>query len=569
MFSNEACFAMIQVLKNPGETTTFNTNSGNGEEEENQISFDTAVECIPEIAEMLGPTRTANELIPFVFPFSTYYEDEIISTLNACERIDLESFTQKDLINFFLNYSTVFTRDSFRVRKEAMNVFISLSQKIIHFDIFGTIFSGLVRNNNVNIRRAACQIMSEFATIVTPKVFSKLFQTVIPLSDDKNAIVKREFAHCLASSIGFIEDVDSDELKIFEIIQKLTNTKLVTVLLEIPRILVGFIESSKKVDTAEIIKICSTIMQSNNWKVVVSLLKNMHNIMITEDCFDKYLSFVAQSVQSNDVDISIAGIDEIPFYVKISGEKANFNAVKQMLDSVYQNSKNQTVLTNFAKITPLLFKVDKLKQYTTDLIQKLVLKNNPVVTSNLVSSLVAHEKDDSFDLILQVLDQGTSFNDWRDRETVVECIYAVVASILQSHKELLDKIMPILAKYLIDDAIAIRSNTVMQLEKLKHIFDDDEILKKFMKILNETFDQTSDYQIKQTIVIAINKLELLDRSEIAKSIIEKAIKDKISNVRYTCALYLPENSHFLELLENDVDEDVRDEAAKRSTSPSF
>ena len=122
--NSETYYSMIQILSDPGLTLPMNSHNNSSvhleedeeDQSENQINFKMSVDYIPQIVEKLGPHRTANELVPFIFSFSTYFEEEIINTLESFSKINMSAFQKKDCVDFFINFSTVFTRDSHKIR---------------------------------------------------------------------------------------------------------------------------------------------------------------------------------------------------------------------------------------------------------------------------------------------------------------------------------------------------------------------------------------------------------------------------------------------------------------------
>ena len=525
---------------------------------ENSPSLEEAISSIKEISDEIGAKRTSEELIPFIFNFSTYYTKEIVKTLNEFATISFENYKDSEISSFLENFSVVFTRETASIRKAALNTFYIVIRNSPKLEIISKILTKLTKNKDANSRRAACSITQQISSLFDEENFLKIFKIIEELNKDENCFVKKEFVKCLAHVMNKFPK--NELINVKKWLLEHAKSNILSVLIEIPS---ATIELVKHDSDADIVDICEALMSHNNWRVITTTMNSMNLLLVKEQQAESYLTFIEKAIKSNDEEVCASGINQIQYYVKLAASSIQEERIGKALAPVIK-SNNTLILSAIAENISIMMSFDKLKAFALETAKKLISMNKEDITSNVVSNTANIDKE----YLFKVLEQGKSFEDWRQRLTIAEALPKICEGLNEEEKT---RFTDLFISYLLDEAIGLRSTVIDLMKEVIQNLGVDWVLKDLIHKLSDIYNNTFDYQEKQTIICAIVKSGILDlveenqssEKEVVYSIIEKATEDPIANVRYICASVLPPNSHFIEILKDDKDEDVRDLAKSR------
>jgi HEAT repeat protein len=291
----------------------------------------------------------------------------------------------------------------------------------------------------------------------------------------------------------------------------------------VPHFLAGFLSVSERLGVA--IEIGNVLMGNSNWRArlaFVNVLGPIFGRFSDDSESDVFIEWIQKAAADTELEVRIAVCDQIGDFRLDLGDSLR----------VLQNDESEEV--RLALIRGLIQYHDK--ELSRAILVSFLPQSAPIALRALKALKKLEPAHQIFsDTIANFLRSTTH---WRDRKAVVDALPELGIDSLDLIKLLFH-----------DEAITVRYALIDLLPQV-HLRNDD-----IVELLRDA-SQSDDYQLRQTAIVAISKLNLWAHATI-KPLLRPFATDPVAGVRLALARRLPPAHDLLGLLKSDPDPDVR------------
>ena len=333
----------------------------------------------------------------------------------------------------------------------------------------------------------------------------------------------------------------------------------------------GFLSVFTHKDHAnEIFSIAQQLISSKSWLVRSSFILHYSKIFIplfedllsdTNKSTDRskkindYLSILYTAISDSEGQVRTAAVDQFKIFDIFPETLENYQEIKDeitkylelLLNDDYVHAKT-TAITLIPWSIHYLgyhFSIEKLSTLISDKSREVKLAAIDALKDNRIS------RDLAFSCLI---DLCKSSKEWREKITIPEICPLLISDLSKNsnYEESLKSLTLLVELLLFDDSYDVRMKIIDTIPKIMLLLGKKWVENQFIPILEKEF-QEDDYQLRQTVIIAIIKLKL--KNPQCCSIIKSALSDTVSNVRLTLAKF-SSDPEILKQLVKDSDPDV-------------
>ncbi|OHS99071.1 hypothetical protein TRFO_08645 [Tritrichomonas foetus] len=516
---------------------------------QDEISRVAAIQFIPTIASALGTTRTCDELLPYIVETAIFTEDQWIKVLDAIGKINYAELSEKQINNVFYTICSICEMESRAIREAFIKCFVSIVQKVkpevVDNVLKQMIITMLEQKESPSIRAAAIAVYANTITKFSPQVKQSLFMKIEAMKEDPAVNVRQSYASSAALMAAHVKGALATNL--LTSMSLLASDDSYSVCCEVPKFLISYMKAFN--NAQKVFEIGEKLMASKNWRVRCMYVASLSDIFKGQTVeFGPIFNIIENASKDPDDEVQTAAAEELVFLSEL--QDIDKDKVRELLERLLKSNcshvKTSTALAlpDFVKVLPGDFVCSSLIQLTKDSSQEVKI----TAIQSLKSPKVP------VDVKSKGLEEASNTNEWREKESIVKLLPELT---LDTNNDFLE----IVIKMLKDDANKVRRSII---DKLPFLVarKGSNLREEIVPALQEMADG-DDYQLRQTAVSAIIKIEKFDK--VGMDILEKASTDPVANVRLVVATSLPRSPQFKPLLNrlaSDQDEDVRLEASQ-------
>ena len=502
-----------------------------------------ATEYIPMICSALGQRRTVEEFIPYITETTGNTEEQWINVLTKLGQVDFSRYNEQLFQGFLDEIRVLAELDSKRTR----TAFVStICQACLSID-------ASVRDETVP--PFVKKMVNDEWWPVQATGFAILSKINYPSDDVMNLFaieettfaVRKEMINAACSVISF---ADKESAALFDIISGFAKDESVSVVCEVPRFLVKYVE--KTGDLTKALSAGSELQKHENWRARCAWILSLSDLFSkhTDKC-ETMVDILTSAVIDPVEEVKTSVAEEMPFLasVDISGyvEKVK-NLVGTLVQAKGQHTRTSIAncLPNFCEQLDIDYIAELLIDFVADPSREVKVAAIEAITKSQIPLATAID-------CMTTLTKNT--NEWREKVDIAEAILFLVSD--DADESLFSELIRLL---LFDDSFDVRMAMIKKLPELVNTFGETWKQSVIIPMLNEAI-RDEDYIIRQMAIHAIAALGTYSKPEI--EILTQASHDKVSNVRLVVAKHIQHlHKDIINKLRNDPDEDVRD-IAKR------
>ena len=487
-----------------------------------------SIDHIPVIVDRLGPERTTLEFLPYLFETSGYSGKMLQMILSKIEKLNLSRFSAAQIDQLFHTLiDEVTTYESPNLHKELAGCIAAIYQAHKSESLIDHV-EKVIGSDWLSEQIYAYAIIARLIPIVDDDSRARLLSLLFEHAEKSSAMsLIRKAAISAFSDIIQATDKGVDVDKMIEIIELFAEDESPTIACEIPSFLSVYLRATGDIESVN--GVYEKLLQSKVWRVVLFAIMGMGSIYEDAANREHLIPFLKDASENTEEEIRIAGCKQLPLVLDVSGGDDLCNN--------YMNDKSEKVRLVFVEVVG---KHPDPEYVSTALMTMLHDPNSAVVLAAI--NALNERKFSSNVMNKGLLDFLAGCKDYRGRRSIVQAIPGLK---IQCSPELVKLIVT-------DESIAVRYAAIDVLTRIG--FSDD-----YKAIVEELF-KSDDYQMQQTAIVLVSRLNLWDSYERE---IEALASHPVSNVRLTVAKRIPATFRkLLEKLKQDKDEDVRDVAAQ-------
>lgn len=487
-----------------------------------------SIALIPVIVERLGPVRSTSEFFPYLLETTNYTSDMLRTILSTIENLNISSFSSsqvEQLLSTLISEITVYETPS--LHKELASCVASIYSKQKSQILIQQVQS-VLQSEWLSEQVYAYSLIARLVPIVDDESRSELLSTLFKHAKNSSpmSLIRRSAISVFSEILNNVkENVHADQM--IEIVQSFTDDESPTIGCDIPQFLSAFLKAGG--DITAVNEVYENLLQSTVWRVQLFAVMNMAEIYKNASDRTHLIEFLNVAAKDNEEEIRIAACKQLPLVLDLTGSED--------LCNLFMNDKSEKVRLVFVDAVS---KHPDQEFVATALMTMLHDENSAVVLAAINALNERH-----FDS--KLLDKGIveflkNCKNYRGRRAVVQAIPGLD---IECGTELVEMLVT-------DESIAVR---YAMIDVLTRITFTDE----YKSIVGRMF-KSDDYQIRQTAIVLVSRLNLWDSFE---DDISTVLHDPVSNVRLTLAKRLPRTAQtLLGQLRQDKDSDVRDVAAE-------
>ena len=499
-----------------------------------------ATAYIPAICSALGQRRTVEEFVTYITETTGNTEEQWINVLCNLGRVDFSRYNERMFGAFLSGVRVLSELDSKRTRTAFVSTVCQACLSVdasVRDAVIPPFLKKMVEDEWWPVQATGFAIL---AKVSYPKEGVVELFTV----EDGSFVVRKEMVNAACSVVVAIGEEDIEAL--FEVMEKFAGDESVSVVCEVPRFLVKYVERTGDLDKA--VGIGATLMKNENWRVRCAWILSLSSLFdkVRDKC-EKMVDSMIAALKDDMEEVRTAVAEQMAFLatVDISGYE---DKVKQLI-SVLVTAKGQHTRASIANCLPEFgekLDIDLIAGYLIDFVadssREVKLAAIESITRSQIPLATAID-------CLTTLAKSTK--EWREKVDIADVIPIMVTDDVDG-----SLFTGLIRMLLLDDSFDVRMGMIKKLPELANSFGEDWKQKAIIPILNDAIND-EDYIMRQMAIHAIAEFATYSPAELA--IINKAVDDKVSNVRFVVAKYLPRSyKDILTKLRNDPDEDVRD-----------
>ena len=503
-----------------------------------------AVGKIKTIARALGPSRTKNELIPYIAETVDNTEEVWLKVAEQMPQIIDEIGGIKEATVILQLLKQICEIEDPNVQTTASIMFFAISRKATQEELvnqFYPIIQSMCVDNWHPLRCAAAMIMCHTYALYPESHRKKLAIDFPSLAVDQMTIVRKSLASALPALIQTAKTKDQTDL-VEKVLTTLAGDLSHSVLIEIPRAIADLPPEQKDLRVSAIKRVFS----SPRWQARAVLADNLDKVFKGVDNCGDIVKNIAQPASIDaaiEVRTSIARHLPFIFASKAFGEP-EFTKFVQCLSS----DKDPSVR---AAIAASIGSVDGAPK---DLVEEtLTLLLDDSENSVKVAALQSVAKTGLAVVpAAKHIQKIIKYANWRMKITIPQLLPQIAHT---TTKEFFDEnYMSLVESLLTNESADVRKNMVQYLPNIVKVYGDDWKKGSLVPVLTRIFD-TIDYQIRQTVIESIFSVNLMAE---CSQILDKAVTDPVPNVRIVLAKYAADYKFvsITDKLAKDEDKDV-------------
>ncbi|OHS94360.1 HEAT repeat family protein [Tritrichomonas foetus] len=494
------------------------------------------------IAQVLGPERTENELIPFTMDTTDHFDECYIKIAKVLYKLMDKVNSIKIIIK---SLKTICEKEDQKIRGTGIKTLMRIGRKISD-DVFDEIFQSFIfsvcEDSWYPLRCTGANLLCMFYRKIPKADYKKSNYLLIGLSTDKNVIVRKNLATSLPILIKYSVGSRSTTEISLKLLKNLGNDTAAAVLIEIPQSIALIAPNNP--DLA--IEISSAVFKSNCWQAKSVLISFLDQICLSKSkAALKFIRNVADSSVQDMNDVIRSSIArQIPFIYKSNcfGDEDEFQQFSTTLITDTQKEVRISAaesLGNMKEDAPYFLEAALGALLNDDEVDVKIAALKSVATSgNAVDSATSS------------LEEITQSKNWRERKSIAELLPKIALSM--NDEDFDEQVGNTLKLLFCDEADDVRRATINSIAFLIKKFGQEWMNKTVVGLIKKTY-QDNDYMLRKTAIEAIIKLRLKNE---CIDVLKAATKDPISNVRLVLARDLKRPSHILQKLAKDPDPDV-------------
>ena len=503
-----------------------------------------AVSKIKSIARALGPSRTKNELIPYLAETVDNSEEVWLKIAEQMPQIIDEIGGVKEATPILQLLKQICEIEDPNVQTTASIMFFALSRKATQEELVNQ-FYPIIQTMCVDpwhpLRCAAAVIMCHTYSLYPESHRKKLAVDFPSLAVDQMTIVRKSLASSLTALIQTSKTKDQSDL-----VEKLLNTLAGdlshSVLIEIPNAIAELPPEQKDLRLSAI----KRVFASPRWQARAVLADNLEKVFKgVENCGDLVKNIAKPASIDASIEVRTSISRHLPFiYRSKAFNDADFSKFVQCLSSDKDPSVRGAIAASIGSVQ------GAPKQLIEDTLSLLLDDSeNSVKVSALHSvaktglAVIAAAKH---------IQKIIKYANWRMKIEVPQLLPQIAQT---SSKDFFDEhYLSLIEALLTNESADVRKNMVKYLPSIVKIYGDDWSKQSLIPVLTRIFD-TIDYQIRQTVLESIFAVNLMNE---CTAIIDKAVTDPVPNVRLVLAKNAADNKlvSITDKLAKDEDKDV-------------
>ena len=500
------------------------------------------------IAQALGPDRTRNELIPYTLETTDHDENALRRIAKEFGLMLQEVGGAKHVSSLTKGLRFLCESEDPRVSKPSIKSLVKIGSQLSKEEL-KEVYSPLIRELCEDgwhpLRCAGAVVLCELYGGMMDSEKSAFVQTLTALAGDQMVLVRKALAQSIPKLLGSLKSVPDT---IVPVLKSLAGDKSAAVAIEVPEglIVLGGLKPELALSLSE------TVFTSETWQARAVLVSSLDKIF-AKNPPKKFLKDVATTA-SMDTAASVvrASIARQVGFIYKSGCFDKFDDFSQFVSVLITDSEasvRQAVATAIAALP------QDISQFIDNSLATLLSDDELDVKMAALQSVAA--TGIGIKAAANDLSELIQFSGWRVKKGIADLTPKLAATM--DAATFTKEILPIVKSLLNDEAADVRSAMIAALPVLVTKFGAKWRDAELTKLINALFD-SPDYMLRKSAVSAIVALQMTNEFQ---SVLDRAAKDPVPNVRMVLARELPRNSKLLATLAKDSDPDVVFYASKK------
>ena len=500
------------------------------------------------VAQALGPDRTRNELIPYTIETTDHDE-------NALRRIAKELGVMLKEVGGAKHVSSLTKPLRFlcesedpRVSKPAITSLVKIGNELSKDElkeVYAPLIRELCEDGWHPLRCAGAVVLCELYGKMHDAVKTALVPILTALANDQMVLVRKSLALSIPKLLRSAKSVPDT---LVPVLKSLAADKSAAVAIEVPECLIVLGELKPELA----LSLSETLFTSEIWQARAVLVSSLDKIF-AKNPPKTFLKDVATT----------ASTDTASSVVRASiARQVTFIYNSGCFDRPDDFAQFVSVLITDAEASVRTAVASAIAGMPHDLAESIdgwlgALLNDDELDVKMAALQSVAATGIGITAAANDLSELIRFTGWRVKKGIAELTPKIAATLEAAafNKE----ILPIVKALLNDEAADVRTAMITALPPLVAKFGTKWRDAELTKIINALFD-SPDYMLRKS---AISAIVVLDMTKEFNSVIEKAVKDPVPNVRMVLARELPRNSKVLATLAKDSDPDVAFYASKK------